>query len=224
MILIKLTSRSRPDKFFRALDNININARTEDWKIIATLDKDDTTMFHSDIVEKMDSYPKLEYYWGHSKNKIDAINRDMDKGGEWDILINLSDDQIFTEEGFDEIIMNDMAKYFPDGDGFLHYNDGNQRDNVPTMSIMGRKYYERFHYIYNPSYESVWCDVESKLVAQYLERWVYIDRVIFKHLHPAWHLAEWDAQYKKTEAPDVWMRDETNFNLRKAKNFYLSTK
>lgn len=221
MILIKLTSRSRPEKFFRALDNVNIMSRGSKWRVWATLDEDDRSMNNESVRDRLTKYPNLYYNFGKSKNKIDAINRDMDMVGEWDILINMSDDQIFVEEAFDKIIERDMAEHFPDLDGFLHYNDNQQRANVPTMSIMGKKYYDRFGYIYNPEYQSLWCDVEAMDVAKLLGRWKYMgdDKVIFHHLHPAWGKAEWDDQYRKTESTSMWVYDEAVYKRRKQFNF-----
>ncbi|NCV08744.1 MAG: hypothetical protein EBW51_09190, partial [Actinobacteria bacterium] len=37
-------------------------------------------------------------------------NRDMDKAGNWDILINMSDDMGFIQTGYDETIINPQPK------------------------------------------------------------------------------------------------------------------
>jgi hypothetical protein len=73
---------------------------------------------------------------------------------DWDILVVMSDDMVCVTHGWDDIIRQDMNENFPDTDGVLHYNDGNQKANVMTMSIIGRKYYKRDGYIYNPEYQS----------------------------------------------------------------------
>jgi len=224
-ILYKFTSRSRPEKFFKVLDNIAINSRIDNYHILITLDTDDTTMNNDDIRERIARYPNTYPIYGESKSKIDAINRDMVFApDDWDILINLSDDMLFIEQGFDEIIVKDMQEAFPDMDGFLHYNDGNQRDNVSTMSIMTKKYYDRFGYIYHPDYVSVECDVEATEVAHILGRHKYMgdDKVIFRHFHPAWGLAERDAQYNKWEAPHYYQNDGVVL-LKRRTNWYAIT-
>jgi len=225
-ILFKFASRSRPEKFFRCLDNIHLNCKSGEFIILATLDSDDQTMTGEDAVQRLTGYEKVVADWGTSSSKIDAVNRGMSKIREWDILINTSDDMWFTEEGFDDIIREDMKKHFPDLDGVLHYNDGNQKDNVMTMSIMGRKYFERFGYIYHPSYISLWSDMEAMLVARQMDKIVYLgdSKILFRHLHPAWGLCEFDAQYRKTESKETWTADEHNFEMRRSNNFYISGK
>ena len=224
-ILFKFASRSRPEKFFLHLDNIYIHTREKDFTIIASLDIDDTSMNNEDVISKMKIYPHLYPAWGFSKGKIDAVNRDMDKVGEWDILINTSDDMVFTEEGFDVEIKKDMEENFPSLDGVLHYNDGNQKDNVMTMSIMGKKYFELSGYIYNPEYISLWCDAEATEVAYMLKKYKYMgdDKILFRHFHPAWGMAQWDEQYKKTESQSLWALDKDTIDRRRAINYGLKS-
>lgn len=220
-ILFKFASRSRPEKFFRCLDNIHANTKSDNFQVLATLDTDDETMNNESVHEKLKSYPNVIAIYGESKSKIHAINRDLDYIQDWDILINTSDDMWFTEFGFDIEIKNDMLKHFPDLDGVLHYNDGNQKDNVMTMSIIGRKYFDRFKYIYHPSYISLWSDVEAMEVARGLNKIVYMgdDKILFRHMHPAWGLTNWDEQYKKTESSEYWETDAATYHLRKEIRF-----
>lgn len=223
-ILYKFTSRSRPEKFFKVLDNIAINARLEGYHILITLDEDDDTMNTDEVKERIKRYHNTYPIWGKSLSKVHAINRDMEYApDDWDILINMSDDMLFIEQGFDEIIVKDMQQAFPDMDGFLHYNDGNQRSNVCTLSIMTKKYFERFGYIYHPSYQSVECDVEATEVAHLLGKHKYMgdDKVIFRHFHPAWGLAESDQQYKKWESGSYYVADGMTIRNRRASSYGL---
>jgi hypothetical protein len=205
------------------LDNIYINTRGKSFTILASLDEDDSSMNNEDVISKMKAYDRLVYFFGQSKSKIDAVNRDVEKIKDWDLLINTSDDMLFVENGFDDIIKRDFKSNFENLDGFIHYNDGNQKANVCTMSIMGRSYYERFNYIYYPEYKSLWADCEATNVAKLLGKYKYMgdDKILFRHYHPAWGLAKWDEQYKKTEAPEMWAYDEKIYNERATKNFYV---
>jgi hypothetical protein len=156
---------------------------------------------------------------GNSKNKISAINRDLNEFDyDFDILICMSDDMIFTKKGFDDII---RAEFYKDLNQYLHFNDGNQKSNVCTMHIVGRDYYNRFKYIYHPDYISLWSDVENDIVAKQLGCYKYMgdDLQLFKHLHPAWGLAPQDALSIKTEDRALWVSDEITFNKRKKINF-----
>lgn len=225
-ILFKFTTRSRRSNFLRGIDSIIDNlADKENYRIYTTFDVDD---------DKMRPLPEIKgnhtYIAGTSKSKIDAINRDMDfinSQYDWDILVNMSDDMVFIQKGFDDII----RKEFTDGsitnlDQYIHFNDGNQKANVSTMHIVGRDYYNRDNYIYNPEYKSLWCDVENDMVAKLRGCYKYVgDNIrLFSHLHPAFNLAPNDEQYMKTEHRDMWIADEQTFNNRKQNNFYVFAK
>ena len=219
-ILFKFASRSRPEKFFASLDNIQSKvADTFNYDIVCSLDKDDVKMNTAEVINKLSMYTNCEFCWGTSKNKIDAINRDME-GREFDILINMSDDMVFKEQGFDNIIRKNMEEHHPDLDGILHYNDGTQAgDRIMTMSIMGKKFYDRFNYIYHPDYTSLWCDNETTEVASILGKRTYFSEVLFNHNHPGWGKVPYDEQYIRTEK--FYQQDKVVFDKRKAINFGL---
>lgn len=216
-ILFKYSTRSRRSNFLRGYDSIlNKIANREDYHILISVDKDDQSMFPLPVLDG-----NYTFVVGNSKNKIDAINRDLNEFNyDWDILINMSDDMIFTKKGFDDII---RAEFYNDFNQYLHFNDGNQKCNVCTMHIVGRNYYDRFKYIYHPDYISLWCDVENDIVSKQLGCYKYMgDNVqLFRHLHPAWGLAPQDALSIKTEDRALWVADEITFNKRKIKNFGL---
>ena len=214
-LFFKCTSRSRPYRMKHTINSIVSNISNDaDYFIQLSLDEDD---------EQLSEYFKIispihEKIIGSSKNKIDAINRDMDLVDQWwDILINVSDDQVFIKKDFDLDIVNNMGN---DGDMFLHFPDGNQGD-LATMSIIGRKYYLRDGYIYNPNYESVYCDNEAQDVAKLRNCYKLVNTHIFNHEHPAWGKGQTDEQYKKNEHFLVYEKDRQTYINRAAKNFYL---
>ena len=215
-ILYKLTSRSRPHRCAETIASIVGNSSSEkEYMILLSCDSDDESM--KDFVYDDSLNERIIIKKGLSKNKIDAINRDVNEFDyEWDVLVNVSDDMII-EEGFDIVV----REAFKDSlDMFLHLPDGYANERLASMSILGKEYYQRFGYIYHPSYESVYCDNEAMDVAKALGKYVYIHKQVFKHIHPAnvgAHLM--DEQYKKTEAADVHARDCTNYQRRKEQKF-----
>jgi hypothetical protein len=221
-LLYNFATRSRPEKFFKVLDNIKTLARHEDWRVIVTADADDSSMANEEVKNRAAGYENVIIYYGFSKNKIDAINRSLPFAGDFDILINISDDQLFLVEGFDLEIIKDMQEFFPDTDGFLHYPDSFAKDKLATLSIIGKKYFDRTHYIYNPEYKFVYCDNEAYDVAIMLGKHKFIDKKIYDHYHPVWRLAEWDELYRKSENPTTYAIDGATYQLRKANNFYLN--
>lgn len=182
------------------------------YEVIAKLDVDDIMMKYGNQA-MFELYPELTIRWGTSKNKVHAINRDLEdvKG---DIICCHSDDMVFIKKGFDDIIRMEMER-----DMYLHFPDGHANERLCTYSIMHIDYYKRFGYIYNPQYKSLWCDNEQMEVAKRLGRYKYVPEQIFEHRHPTWGLAEKDAQYRKTERFNIV--DKATFQRRQKMNFGL---
>lgn len=212
-ILYKLTSRSRPAKMYKAYRSVLDNS-VLDWQMVVSVDSDDLVTLNSDEFKQMQWDKRVSIHTGTSKNKIDAINRDVPQSG-WDILVNLSDDQVFTVKSFDTIIAQCGS------DEFLHLPDGYVNERLTTMSIMGYDYYKRFNYIYHPDYASLWCDNEAQDEAIRLGCYKYVNEHIFTHEHPAWTGEKPDAQLIKTQ--NYYRQDERTYRKRKALNFPLTS-
>lgn len=209
-LLFKYTSRSRPELFERGLKSIIDNCTSDQYKILVTVDENDATMF------KYWNDQRITTIIGESKSKVDAINRDVNEFlYDWDILINMSDDMIFTQKGFDNVI----RESFDNADQCIHFPDGSTGDRLISMSILGRDYYNRFNYIYNPEYVSLYCDNETMDVAKILGKYKFVNEDIFKHLHPAHGNAFNDDQYRYTES--FHPIDQKTYLKRKANNFGL---
>jgi hypothetical protein len=183
-ILIKFPTRGRRDKFFNVLDiYYQMVTNLDDIEFQITIDTDDESMNNYNVLEKLKTYKNLKYNLGFSKNKINAVNRDITIG-DWDIILIASDDMIPKVKGYDNIIRNKMIELYPNTDGVLWFNDGNQGNRLNTLCILGKKYYERFNYIYHPNYTSLWADNEFMDVANLLNRQTYFNDIIIRHEHP----------------------------------------
>lgn len=222
-ILYKFPSRERPFKLFAAIENIQSLSVSDEYLIHITMDKDDTLTWNGSTTSSLAGRKNIEWNAGVSTGKIDAINRDMDKiAYPWDICVVMSDDMVFLKKGFDEIIRNAFKTHFPDLDGYVHFHDGPYGKMLSGLNIQGRKFYERFGFLYNPAYISLWCDNEIVSVSKILGKYVYMnDNIkIVEHRHPA-HIKglESDDLLKKTES--YYRIDEKTYNERKARNFDL---
>ena len=221
-LLIKFPTRGRPDKFFSVLDKyVEMATNLSKIGFVISLDHDDISMNNKAIIDRLNEYKsriKIAYFFGSNKTKIQACNADLDKINGWDIVMLASDDQIPIIKGYDDIIRSDMNEYFRDMDGALWYSDGGQ-NNINTLSILGKKYFDRFNYIYHPDYVSLWCDNEHTDVATQLKRIYRSDKIIIEHQHPV---------YQKTNYDELYVRNESYFNIdkvtyyeRKERNFDL---
>lgn len=194
-ILYKYPTRARPLKFQRCLQRYyDFITDIPNSEFVISMDNDDEMMNTPDVKNYLKSNPRLKSYYSDNSSKIMAINADIPTT-DWDILVLISDDMIPEVKGFDNIIREKMQKHYPDTDGVLWFFDGWRKD-LNTLCILGRKYYDRFGYIYHPSYESFWSDAEFTEVANNLEKQTFIDQVIIRHLHPDIVMADSDTRTK----------------------------
>ncbi len=171
--LFKYPSRGRPDRFFDGLDSIVNNVKDVDYYHVAcTLDLSDTTMNNDEVINRIKSYKNVSIQWGESISKIHAVNRSM-PDIQFDILINMSDDMRFHTYGFDKMMGIDMMNWFPEFDGLLHYPDQDAKEFLATMYIAGKNFYNKFNFIYDTNFKSVWCDNLVQDVAIYMGKYKY---------------------------------------------------
>jgi hypothetical protein len=215
VILIKLTSRSRPTQLINCINAALIlaeNPKAIKWLI--SLDHDDnkcnTVSFCDSIAHILDE-PHIVF--GHSNSKIHAINRDIETFSaleHWDILVNLSDDQTAITKGWDKIIREAMPN---DLDSSLWFYDDAQK-RINTMEIVGYNYYQRDNHIYEPRFKSFYCDNYATLLAKKRGKLIDLNHIcLFRHNHPACHHSSSipnDGLYDKNQK--YWNDDEALFN------------
>jgi hypothetical protein len=216
--LLKYATRARPELFCKTLTEwVKHLSGLHEIQFIISIDDDDYSMQSLPVVGAMAkamSHERVDLwtFTAPPEGKIHAINRDIK--GDFDILICVSDDMVPLKDYYDDRIAQDMAEHFPDFDGVLHYNDGSTNHQLMTLSIMGKKYYDRFGYIYYPEYKSLWCDNEAMLVAKNLNKYRYFEDVIIEH---QWKRHGNDEIYKISEAN--YQCDRALFDQRSEQGF-----
>jgi len=198
-LLIKFPTRGRVDKFFNTLDKYyELLSGKCNVEFLITCDIDDISMNNSTVKDRFKKYNNLEVEYGNSKTKIEAINAGVMQR-DFQIVLLASDDMIPVVKGYDAIIIESMCISFPDFDGVVWFNDGVQQDRLNTLCILGRAYYNRFNYIYNPEYKSLWCDMEFTQVGNKLGKQKYFNQVIIKHDHHSVTNQGFDETYSQNE-------------------------
>jgi hypothetical protein len=197
-LLIKFPTRNRVQKFISTLNKYRtLLSGKHNVKFVISCDIDDPSMNNQKIIGIIKNLG-CDIRFSANRNKIEAINADMGYyDRKWDILLLASDDMIPVIKEYDDIIISQMKKKYPNTDGILFFNDGYKKQNLNTLCILGYKYYKRFNYIYNPNYFSIWCDYEFMKAGEALNRQSYISDVIIKHEHPINNRTSKDALYKK---------------------------
>lgn len=218
-LLIKFPTRNRKEQFFSTFNKYQEFIVEDTTKFSITIDEDDKTMNNDEVINEITSYVNTEVTIGNSVSKVDAINRDIDVNSDWDIILLASDDMIPQIKGFDKIINTLMSTTYPDTDGILFFNDGFQQDKLNTLCILGKKYYQRFGYIYQPEYKSTWCDNEFMKVGNILKKQTYFPMTIIKHEHPDWGYGKHDVIHNKN-FKDLDF-DRNLYYFREKNNFFL---
>ncbi len=220
-ILVKFPIRSRREKFFSTLTKYRGKAHDLNRiHFLITMDQDDQEMNRPEVRKRLDKLG-CEYYYGQSQNKIQACNADIDRTNyRWDILVLASDDMIPVAQNWDGIIRDAMEDNYPDLSGVLHFYDGHQKDGINTLSIIGRGWYDRFGYVYNPAYQTMWCDTEFTKVSRLLGKEKIFSETIIEHQHPYSGACPMDELYKRNNNDSA---DKQLYNSRAAHNFYLPT-
>lgn len=220
-LLIKFPTRNRPKLFFSTFKKYQENIVNESTRFLVSIDEDDISMNNDEIISELISYNNTKVIVGKSDSKVDAINRDININDDWDIILLASDDMIPQMKGYDKVITSLMQSTYPDTDGILFFNDGFQEKKLNTLCILGKKYYQRFNYIYYPEYKSTWCDNEFTIVGDILKKQTYFPMIIIKHEHPDWGYGNMDEIHEKNyqnlnHDKDLFIeRHALNFNLKK---------
>jgi len=217
-LLIKFPTRVRARKFLKVLSTYVKLLDDKTTPIIVSCDSDDTSMKEEFVTQVISQYDNVEVQFNDNKSKIGAINHNMNNL-EFDIVLLASDDMIPRIKGFDTIIKEKMSSHYPDTDGVLWFNDGYKGETLNTLCILGKKYYDRFGYIYNPEYTSVWCDNEFMDVSKSLNKVTYFDTVIIRHEHPDFGFGSNDSIHMNNIKNES--TDRLTYERRKKINFGL---
>lgn len=229
-ILFKLPTRERAHKIFNLLD-LYYNKLSNQllYEFVLSCDTDDLTMNNPKVLAKLKNYPNLTIHFGPRVSKIEACNRDLDLHPEFDILILISDDMTPVIKDYDLKIAQLLLAKFPDLDGTLNLFDGHTGPELNTLPIMGKKYYQRFNYIYYPEYKSICCDLEFTLVSRLLQREVYSNQLIIRHDFAGYNSSTSenpgakDNLFHHNESKTYYEHDKNVLWSRKAQNFGLAS-
>jgi hypothetical protein len=146
-LLVQFPTLNRADKFLKVLDKyVEATSRWNKVFFNINCDIDDSSMNDAYIQQRiwyiLRKRPNVdgEIYYDKDTTKISSINAHIDER-DFDIVICASDDMVPKIYAWDQEIVASMAKYFPDLDGCVHFDDGNTNGKLITFSILGKKLY-----------------------------------------------------------------------------------
>lgn len=218
-ILLKCPTRSRPQRIVDTLRKyVQLANHPELLGVAVSCDADDSTMQPTDqLMGVLSPCAWKRVFYSENKSKIEACNANIHEiDYPWDIVVLVSDDMIPQIRGYDDILRSHMQARFPDTDGILWFHDGYQGDKLNTLTIFGRKMYDRFGYLYHPSYKSLFCDTEltDLCKGELRSKCSYVPYTIIRHEHPGTGFGQhMDGLYQKNQR--YWNEDMYNYIARK---------
>ena len=208
--LFKYATRGRPEQFRETLNEwIDKLSGKHEHVFLVAMDNDDWSMNNPAMMMYLDAIKKLKYYYGDHKSKVSAVNSCIETC-DFDILVLVSDDMLPVVKDYDDIVADAMQRFYPGLDGALNFYDGlNSNPDCCTLTIMGRKLYECFGYVYHPSYLGTHCDNEFTDDCKEMGKIVWFADCIIRH--------NWRGVHDETSRRDAkgFAADEANYLARK---------
>lgn len=218
VILVKYASRGRKQRFLDGLQNIySTCAQPEYIRVLVTADIDDSEMFNDEVRDKVNSYPNAVIIYGTSKSKIHACNRDLDilpeEFKDYSILANFSDDMRWSIFGWDDMIRVDFNNQSPDFSHYFAYHDPDTKGALSTLFIAGRRWVEMFGFIYDPQFQSLFCDNLVEDVAKHLGKYIYTGNEIYRHYNPSYGYERFEADQLYLDQQRIgWSIDQNTYD------------
>lgn len=187
-ILAQFPTLGRPDKFLSCFKKyVDMSSGKHNLLFNINCDYADKSMNNDMIsytirdVVRNKTHINTAFNFDFNTTKISSINAHI--ATDFDIVLIISDDMIPQTFNWDDEVASAMTTHFPQLDGCIHFNDGYTSGKLITFSILGRKLYEEFGYLYHPDYKSLYCDNEFTQEVNRIGRVEYVDKVIIKHEH-----------------------------------------
>lgn len=155
-------------------------------------------------------FPENVLFVHQNSTAIEAINNTASKI-DFELLVVVSDDfDCFSDWDFK------VKQAVKGKENFvLKTFDGLQKWIV-TLPIMDKAYYDSFGYVYYPGYSHLFCDTELTTVAEYTDRLIIRNDIVFNHKTIN------DAQHKGTDS--TWKQGEKLYLERFKINFGVEKK
>jgi hypothetical protein len=179
---------TNPYNISMLLDDLNTNIVDKDFTKIHLMLNDPN--FEFDI---------CDFTYLNCDNTVTMINHNLDQL-DWDIVLPIFRNCIATTNGFDSHIKDIYLENFPNLDGCL-WLDSNCKD-INMFPIIGRKYYEKFNYIYNPIYTKRNFEKEFSEVLKLTNQYFFVEEKYFREIK-------------------IELDDDNIYQLRKKVNFEL---
>lgn len=132
------------------------------------------------VQAKLAAYSNLTLIPTKDLAKVESLNSGIkDKINAYDLVLVATIDIEPAVPNFDKVLVDAVSKSFPDLDGVLN-NVSIGRESINFAPVIGKKYYQRFGYAYNPVYTTSGCERELTCVSRILGKEEVIATPILK--------------------------------------------
>lgn len=133
------------------------------------------------------------------------------------VIIAVADD-FLPPQNWDELLLSIEPRDWIDKEHVIKVEDGYVH-NIFVLSILTRKRYERFGYVFYPKYLSLFCDTEFGEVATRDGVVIEANHLLFEHLHPDCFKRQRDGADMTHASKERWNAGEMLFNFRRGQGF-----
>lgn len=133
------------------------------------------------------------------------------------VIIAMADD-FNPPQNWDQLLLGLNPDNWIDGEYVVKVEDGYVHD-IFVLSILTRKRYEKFGYVFYPQYESMFTDTEFGEVAIRDGVVINANHIMFEHMHPDCGKRQRDANDVLHGGKDRWNRGELLFKYRQSQGF-----
>jgi len=133
------------------------------------------------------------------------------------VIIAVADD-FMPPQNWDELLLSIEPRDWIDKEHVIKVEDGYVH-NIFVLSILTRKRYERFGYLFYPKYLSLFCDTEFGEAATRDGVVIEANHLLFEHMHPDCFKRPRDGVDMTHASRERWNAGEMLFNFRRAQGF-----
>ena len=204
-------TRERPHNIQQYLRAWNETVVTENTHLILAVDNNDPYMTEYEEATTDDDVTLIV---GKPDRMVNILNRAFntlrtieDGFGPTDWIGFMGDDHRPRTTGWDETLHNLFASWT----GVAYGNDLFQRRNLATAAFISAPILTTLGFIAPPCLwhlyvDNFWMELGATTSL------VYLEELVFEHLHPAANKADWDDSYKRNNSHETYAHDEQAYN------------
>lgn len=211
-LLVNISVQKNFDLFFKTLDQYYalLSGKNHVHFLITC---SNNNCVQSSVQTQLKKYRDLDFSFDCSNSWVSVFNREINKYQGFDFLLIVDENTAPQIKGYDDIIVQTMKKSFADTDGVLCISDDSIDNLLNKYAVMGKKYYQRFGYVYHPHYTSVFAQNELFDVAQALGKLQDIHKKLFKKNDIDQSCNKRDEAATATDRLTYQYRKSVNFNI-----------